>query len=285
MADTIVANTQLDSSKMAMIAAAAQKSLAFSAKLFPTVTDLSFMVGKGMKSLDVPKLGEFTVTNRATGAAADAVVLTDGSDLMLLNKVPHINFIIDPQDEIQSRLDVQMEYAIRAAAAMGRYVDTQIVAELNSVGTQVGAAGAITKAWVLAAREYIASNNGDLGSTVLIVNAESEADLLAIDDFVRYDSVGGAGNAPVVTGMIGRIYGVPVVLTNALASGEYHMYEKLGIAGAFQRAPQIGTNPDVKYGPTAQRWAIEAHFGVKGMQIQVGSAAAGKSALVASDSN
>ena len=284
MADAIVSNTQLDSTKMAMIAAAAQKSLAFAAKLFPTVTDLSFMVGKGMKSIDVPKLGEFTVTNRASGAKVDATVLTDGSDQMLLNKVPHINFIIDPQDEVQSRLDVQLEYAIRAAAAMGRYVDTQIAAELSTVGTQVGVAGAISKAWVLAAREYIATNNGDLANTTLIVNAESEGDLLAIDDFVRYDSVGQAPS-PVVSGMIGRIYGIPVLLTNALASGEFYMYEKLGIAGAFQRAPQVGTSPDVSYGPTAQRWAIESHFGVKGMQIQVGTAAAGKSALVAADSN
>lgn len=284
MADTIVANTQLDSSKMAMIAAAAQKSLAFSAKLFPTVTDLSFLVGKGMKTLDVPKLGEFTVTDRGTGVAADAVVLSDGSDQMLLNKVPHINFIIDPQDEIQSRLDVQMEYAIRAAAAMGRFVDTKIAAELATVGTQVGAAGVITEAWVLAAREYIATNNGDLSMAQIVVNAESEGDLLAISNFVRYDTTG-VGPSPIVSGVIGRIYGVPVIMSNALASGEFYMFEKGGIAAAFQRQPAIGTNPDVKYGPTAQRWAIEAQFGVKGMQIQVGTAAAGKSALVAADSN
>jgi hypothetical protein len=284
MADTIVANTQLDSSKMAMIAAAAQKSLAFSAKLFPLVTDLSFMVGKGMKSLDLPKLGEFTVTNRASGAAADATVLSDGTDLMLLNKVPHVNFIIDPQDEIQSRLDVQLEYASRAAASLGRFVDSAIVTELNTVGTQVGAAGVITKAWVLAAREYIATNNGDLSNASLIVNAESEGDLLAIDDFVRYDSTGVSASA-IVTGMIGRIYGIPVVMSNALASGEYHMFEKGGIVAAFQRQPQIGRAPVTQYGPTAERWAIEAQFGVKGVQIEVGTALAGKSALVASDSN
>lgn len=284
MPDVIVGNTQLDTSKMAMIAAAAQKSLAFAAKLFPTVTDLSFMVGKGMKSLDLPKLGEFAVTNRASGAKVDASVVTDGSDLMLLNKVPHINFIIDPQDEVQSRLDVQMEYASRAAAALGRYVDTEIAGELVVIGTAVGLAGVITKAWVLAAREYIANNNGDLGNTSLVVNAESEGDLLAIDDFVRYDSVG-SGPAPIVTGMIGRIYGIPVILSNALASGAFHMYEKSGIAGAFQRQPQVGTSPDVSYGPSAQRWAVEAQFGIKGLQIQVGTAAAGKSALVASDNN
>jgi len=284
MADVITGNTQLDSSKMAMIAAAAQKSLAFASKLVPLTTDLSFMVGKGMLSLAVPKLGEFSVTNRASGAKVDASTLTDGSDIMLLNKVPHINFIIDPQDEIQSRLDVQMEFASRAATSISRYVDTQIAAELATVGTQVGAAGVITKAWVLAAREYIATNNGDLSMTNLVVNAESEGDLLAIDDFVRYDSVG-VSPSPVVSGMIGRIYGIPVVLSNALTSGEFYMFEKGGIATAFQRQPQIGTSPDVSYGPTAQRWAIETQLGIKGTQIQVGTAAAGKSALVAADSN
>lgn len=284
MADSIVNNAALDTSKMAMIAAAAQKSLAFSAKLFPLVTDLSFLVGKGMKSLDVPKFGEFTVTNRTSGAKVDATILSDSSDQMLLNIVPHINFIIDPQDEVQSRLDVQMEYAARAAGAMGRYVDTKIAAELATVSTQVGSPGVITKAWVLAAREFIAGNNGDLSMANLVVNAASEHDLLAIDDFVRYDSVG-LSPSPIVTGVIGRIYGIPVIMTNALASGEYYMFEKGGIAGAFQRSPQVGTSPDVSYGPSAQRWAIESQFGVKGMQIQVGTAAAGKSALTAADSN
>lgn len=283
MADVIVGNTQLDSSKMAMIAAAAQKSLAFNVKLLPTVSDLSFMVGKGMLSLALPKLGEFTVTNRASGVAADATVLTDGSDLMLLNQVPHINFIIDPQDEIQSRLDVQMEYAMRAAAAQGRYVDSAIVTELNTVGTAFGT-GAITKTWVLDAREYIAGNNGDLSNCVLAVNAGSERDLLAIDDFVRYDSTG-LGPAPVVSGLIGRIYGIPVVVSNAFGADKYAMWEKSGIAVAFQRQATIGTAPTVEFGPTAQRWAIEAQFGVKGLQIQVGTAAASKSALVAKDGN
>lgn len=282
MADSIVSNLNVDSSKMAMIASAAQKSLAFAAKLVPTATDLSFMVGKGMKSLDVPKFGEFTVTDRASGAPADAVVLTDGSDLMLLNKIPHINFIIDPQDEIQSRLDVQMEYAVRAAAAQGRFVDLALAAELNTVGTAFST-GAIAKSWVLDAREYIAANNGDLSNTVLCINAGSERDLLAIDDFVRYDSTGVV--SPIISGVIGRIYGIPVIVSNAFGADKYAMYEKSGLAVAFQRQATIGTNPDVKYGPTAQRWAIEAQFGVKGMQIAVGSAAAGKSALVAKDGN
>lgn len=284
MADTIVGNTQLDSQKMAMIAAAAQKSLAFAAKLAPLVTDLSYMVGKGMKSIEVPKLGEFTVTDRGTGAAADATVLTDSTDLMLLNKVPHINFIIDPQDEIQSRLDVQMEYAIRAAAAQGRFVDTKIALELATVGTAYGSTGAISKAWVLAARNYIAGNNGNLDAAVIAVNSGSEGDLLAIDDFVRYDSTGVAPGAT-ITGVIGRLYGVPVVMSNALATNKYYMFDKSGMAVAFQRQPTVGTNPDVKYGPTAQRWAIEAQFGVKGMQIAVGTALAGKSALVFADGN
>lgn len=283
MADTIVGNTQTDTQKMALIATAAQKSLAFAAKLLPLITDYSFMVGKGMKSLDLPKLGEFTVTDRGTGAAADAVVLTDASDQMLLNKVPHINFIIDPQDEIQSRLDVQMEYAIRAAAAQGRFVDTKIVAEIATVGTAHGTTGDISKAWVLAARDYLQGNNADISAASIMVGHDQEKVLLGIDDFVRYDSRGVV--SPVVTGAIGSLYGVPVVMSNAFGAQKYAMVEKGGIVLAFQRTATIGTNPDVKYGPTAQRWAIEAQFGVKGVQILVGTALAGKSALVYQDGN
>ena len=284
MADVITGNTQLLSTKMAAIAAAAQKSLAFSTKLAPLCTDLSFLVGKGMKSLEVPKLTEFTVTNRASGAAADAAALTASGDLMLLNKVPHVNFIIDPQDEVQSRLDVQMEFASRAAAAQGRYVDSAIVTELEAVGNAVGVAGTISKSWILLAREYLELNNANMDDAALLVGASSHKDLLSIDDFIRYDSTGVAA-APLVSGMIGRIYGVPVVVTNAVSSTQYFMMEKGGLALAFQRQPQVGVESAVQYGPTAQRWAIEAQFGVKGLQLEVGTAGAGESALVAKDSN
>jgi len=284
MADVITGNPQLTATKMAAIAAAAQKSLAFAAKLPPLFTDLSFLVGKGMKSLEVPKLTEFTAVNRNTQTPADASALTATGDLMLLNKVPHINFIIDPQDEIQSRLDVQIEFASRAAASMGRFVDSALVTELFSVGEAIGAAGDISKTWVLDAREYLEGNNADMDSLALVVAADQHRVLLGIDDFVRYDSTGVAA-AAIVTGMIGRIYGVPVVLSNALAAQKYAMVEKSGLAYAFQRQPQVGIESDVKYGPTAQRWAIEAQFGVKGMQIDVGSASLGKSALLAIDAN
>lgn len=284
MADVITSNTQLSSTKMAAIAAAAQKSLAFAAKLPPLFTDLSFLVGKGMKSLEIPKLTEFTVTDRASGAAADAVDLTASGDLMLLNKVPHINFIIDPQDEVQSRLDVQMEFASRAAAAQGRFVDAKLVAEIAAAGNPVGAAGDITKTWVLDAREYLEGNNADMGGLALLVGYDQHRVLLDIQDFVRYDSTGVAA-APIVTGMIGRIYGVPVIMSNAFGAQKYAMVEKSGLAYAFQRQPQVGVQAEVKYGPTAQRWAIEAQFGVKSMQIDVGTAALGKSALIAIDAN
>src|SRR5690606_11193857 len=103
-----------------------------------------------------------------------------------------------------------------------------------------------------------------------------------IKEFVRYDYTGLAvGQNPIVSGMIGRIYGTPVVVSNAMTAGRYAMWEKSGLAIAFQRQPTIGRQPQVEYQPTAERWAIEAHFEVKALQIDVGYASTNKSALIA----
>lgn len=282
MADAITGNTELSAAKQDIITAIVQKELKFAAKLVPFITDLSVYAGKGAKSVKVPKLTSFTVVDRTSGAAGDATALTAAVDTIDLDQNAYVAWIIDSSDEIQATIDVQIENARRAAAAHGRYVDTQIIGKLESVGVATTTTGDITRNIVLDMRESLLKNDADLGMCFFAISPAQEKAMLKVDEFTRADIY---GSAVVPNGVIGRCYGVPVIVHNGLADQQFFLSEKEGVAIAFQKAPNMSSQGANEYGTTAQRVAMDQLFGVGGLHIAEHGVGAGKSALVAKDNN
>lgn len=279
MSDIITGNTELLSTKQSLILSLVQKELKFAAKLSPTVTDLSAYAGKGTKSFTVPNLSSFTVVNRASGAQGDSSVLTAGSDTMNLDFNAYVAWIIDSFDETQSNINVQMENAGRAAAALGRYVDTQIYTKLDSVaGYNQGAATAITSDIILDLREYLLTSHANPSELTLLMGIDQEKAMLKIADFVRADYY---GQSNIGSGIIGKVYGMNVMVHAGLAASKVYCYDKSGIALAFQQQPAMSSQGANEFGSGAVRNAVDQIFGVCGLQIAQNGAAAGKSPLVA----
>lgn len=278
MADLITGNTQLGPTKQDIIAAVVQKELAQNAILMPYVTDISAFAVKGAKSISIPKLTSFTVTNRASGVAGDASVLTSTVDTIQLSFNAYVAWVIDSMDEAQTTLQAQVAFAQRAAAALGRYVDTQILAVAESdAALDVGAAP-ITRDLVLDMRAQIVGANGNLADTVLVIGADQEKELLKISEFTQAQVYGGA---VIPTGMLGKVYGTPVIVHTGVAAGKAYFWEKSGIAVGFQKAPAMSTQPANEYGVGAMRSAMDQLFGVDSLQQAMAGAAAGKSPLIA----
>lgn len=278
MADLITGNTELVATKQDLIAAVVQKELQFQAKLLPFVTDVSQFAIKGAKTIAFPKLTSFSITNRAEGVAGDSSVLTAATDSIALNFNAYCAWIIDSMSEVQTSIDAQMEFARRAASAHGRYIDTQILAVAAAdAGLDVGAAP-ITRDLVLDMREYLLSGNGNMDELVLVIGPDQEKEMLKITEFTSNQVYGGA---VIPSGVIGRVYGVPVMVHNGVAAGHAHMWEKSGIALGFQKAPNMSQQGANEYGTSSVRVAMDQLFGVDSLQREVGGAAAGKSRLIA----
>lgn len=282
MADVITGNTQLGATKQDLIAAIVQKELKFKAKLMGSVTDVSQFAVKGAKTISFPKLTSFTVIDRASAAAGDASVLTSSVDQLLLDKNAYVAWLIDESDAIQSTIDAQVEFARRAASAHGRYVDEQLIATLETVGVATTTAGDITRDIVLDMRESLLANDADPDMFQLVVGVDQEKAMLKIAEFTRAD-IYGSSNIP--AGMIGRVYGVPVMVHNALAAQTYYMYEKSGIAIGFQMGPNMSDQPANEYGSQSRRFAMDQLFGVSGLQLGEKGVGATESALVVKDNN
>lgn len=285
----------LANTKQALIAALVQKELKESASLLPFVTDYSSLAVKGAKSIAIPKLSSFTVQSRTFGAASsENTPLTDSVDTIDLDKNKIVLFGYDAADSFQSTIDYKLMAINRAAAAHGRQVNSDIIAALIDVAgynINAGVPADIAIDDILNMRKFLLQNFADMNKVVLTIAADQEAVMLQLPEFSRYDYRGG-GEAPVINGMIGRVYGVPVVVHQQVPSQQAFMFEASGLGFAFQQNPNVGEMDDVSYGSMGKKVAVDTLYGVDGLQIAVGvqidgttAIAAGKSGLVAKLAN
>lgn len=278
-----MAAQNLANTKAELISGLVQKELLESASLVPFVEDHSMLAGKGASSVSIPKLSSFTVQDRAFGAAAsENAALTDGKDTIALDKNKIILFGYDAADEMQSSINYQMMAAERAATSHGRQVNTDIIAEWESVAglnVNAGVPADITVNDILDMREFLQVNFADMTKAVLVIAADQEKAMLKLPEFSRYDYRGN-GNSPIVNGIIGFVYGVPVVINQQVKAQQAFMVEKSGCGIAFQRAAKMAEQPALEYGTDGKQVAVDQTYGVGGLQIAEGTAAAGKSPLI-----
>jgi hypothetical protein len=274
----------LVNTKQDIIGALVQRELLESASLVPFLTNLSGLAGKGAKSISIPKLSSFTVQNRAFGAAATKnAALTDSVDEILLDKNKIVLFGFDQHDEMQSTINYLTAAIQRAARAHGRQVNEDIIDMWEDVaGLSVNGASPddITANDILEMREFLMSNFADMSSARLVIAADQEKEMLKLAEFSRYE-YRGVGPAPVITGQIGSVYGVPVVINQQVGAQQAFMVAPEGAGIAFQMAPRVSQQDDLTFGTGGKLVAIDQLYGVGGLQIGEGSAAATKSPLIA----
>ena len=279
----VTGTPQLDPVKQELVAELVQRELKAAVTLLPTITDFSSLAVPGAKTIKIPKLTSFTVVNRASQAAGTPEDLSATTDDMNLDRNAYVQWIIDSFDEIQANIPAQAEFALRAAAAHGRFVDAQIIGEMETVGVEeASATGDVTRDIVLAMRKQLLQRNADKNALFMAVGPEQEEALLKIDEFTRAD-IYGTSNIP--DGMIGRVYGVNIIMNNQLANDQYFMYERTGMSVAFQQRANLVSETDIDYGSNARKFVLDQIFGVKGLQLGQEGVGATLSALVVKDAN
>lgn len=281
MADVVMGDTELGATKQELIAPLVQKELAFMAILAKFFTDVSSYAVQGAKTIDFPKLSSFTVVNRTEGAKGEATALTATLDQLALNFNAYVSWIIDAMTLKQSNIPAQLTSAKRAAAAQARYVDTQIIAKIQSIcGSFINTFAAKANATynnLVDMTTAIEDAHQQVSDCVWLCSTTQKGALMKLDEFKRAD-VYGVGTIP--SGVIGWILGAPVVVHSGLGADELYLAHKEAIVYGFQSAAAYGEQDAIEYGVGAKRAAIDQLFGVGGQQLGELSAGAGKTKLV-----
>jgi hypothetical protein len=283
MADVAFGSTETVATKADLVAAVVQRELIEAAVVAPRCMNVSNFAVPGAKTIAFPKAGSLTVINRTEGSQGDAAVITYGTDIMNLDFNAYVAWIVDYKSEIQSSIDVQLDLASRAARAHAEYLDNQIVTELEAVGEATSTAGAISYDIIREMRETYRSRNGRMEGSTLLVGPDTESLMLDIAEFKNADAYGASAIVP--SGVIGRVLGMDVIVSNKVAASSYYLFDREAIAYGLQAGPSFSEQPANEFGSQAMRSVLDQIFGVKGMFIEQEGAAAGISALVIKDGN
>lgn len=277
-----MAANNLVNTKQDLIAALVQKELLEKASLVPFLSNFSSLAGKGAKSISLPKLSSFTVQNRTFGATVtENAALTDDVDTINLDKNKIVLFGYDSHDEMQSTIDYMANAITRASSAHGRNINTDIIAMWESVaGLNINGAvpADITVDDILDMREFLIKNFADMTKTYLVIAADQEKAMLKIPEFSRYDY---RGNSTIINGQIGSVYGVPVVINQQVGAQQAYMVNPEGAGFAFQKAPAVAEQSWLAYGTGGKQVAVDVLYGLGGLQLGEGTAAVGKSPMIA----
>lgn len=278
----------LDTTKADLVANFVQRELKAKVSLLQTVMDVSRFCTLNAKSISFPKMTSYSVTNRTVGSQGFASALTDSVDKLELSYNAFSAGIIDSSDLIQSSLEWKMEMLARQASAHGRYVDGSIISVMSGshcdyINTLASAAN-ITEANVITLRKGLVQNNAPTDQMYLAVSADQEAVFLGISNFIDASKY---GEANIQTGVIGKIFGMKVIVNTQLPAKTVYAYASEGIAVGFQKAPAVAEQADVSYGTGGLKVAMDQLFGVKALETAAGKkldgttdVAAGKSALI-----
>lgn len=263
----ITGNTQLAVTKADIISEMVQRELKYQAKLNgTTTTDVSMFAVKGAKTISFPRFGSLAVENRASAAAGTIQDITAAVDTLPLNYRAYVSWLIDSTDEFQSKVEVTQEYVKRAASAHARQLDEAVLAVLDASSGYQQTAG-IDKTKILNARKWLLKNQADLSQCFIVVNPDDEALLLAINEFVAAD-VYGSSNIP--NGVIGKIFGMNVMVHTKPDLAKSYIYSKEAIAFGLQMAPNYAEQDAIEYGTTSKRAAVDQLYGHKALQLGQG---------------
>lgn len=212
--------------------------------LLPLIKHYDADVKSSGQTLEIPNVSAITANLKAQNTVVTLNYNTETKITITLNKHYESSFIVEDLVKVQSAYDLRSDYTKAAAYAISEKIDSNIATEMTSTFTKYGAYGtALNDNLILTVNRYLSENKAPRTDRSIVVHPKGEAELLAIDKFVRYDALG-TGEA-IKNGKLGTIYGAEVFMSQNLvyldtATDEYNhlFFHKEAWAIALQMEPR-----------------------------------------------
>lgn len=245
--------------------------------LLPLIKHYDADVASYGQTLEIPNVSAITANLKSQNTVVTLNYNTETKTTITLNKHYESSFIVEDLVKAQSKYDLRSDYTQAAAYAIAEKVDTSIATDMTTAwkaaSQAYGAYGtALNDNLILTVNRYLSENKAPRSDRSIVVHPKGEAELLAIDKYVRYDALGVGGDQnSIMNGKIGRIYGADVYMAQNLvyldtATDEYNhlFFHKEAWAVAMQVKPRTQAQykqeylgwlitVDVLYGHTSLR--------------------------------
>ncbi|QDP66225.1 MAG: putative minor capsid protein 10B [Prokaryotic dsDNA virus sp.] len=224
-----------------------------------TVEDYSSLVQGSGKIIHIPEIAKMTASSLTDGAQVSYVAPAETNTQLTIDKHYYSAKLFTDVLQVQSSYDLISAYGKAMGYALAKQVDSDIAAQLITVnnGATLTTDDQITAAEFEAAIANLGENDIDYtsGDVFFVVNPKLYADMLNPAgtfgaSFVRSDITGfNSDNSPALSGVVGRLMGMPVLMSNSLSTGGTNVsgviYHKSACAMAVQRDIDVKNQYDI----------------------------------------
>lgn len=179
------------------------------------VKRIPFM-GRAGDTIRMPRISRLGVRPKGLKQPVYYQSVTEQDWSMLVQRYMESSIMIEDVVEIQSHTNLRSEYTKEISRALARDIDYRLLAERAAIigadsTSHITSTTPLSSAEILAAIETLEKRRVPVSECTFVFSPSHRASLLAIDKFTSRDYVDGK---PVQTGVIGDLYGVPVVVSN-----------------------------------------------------------------------
>lgn len=240
--------TEVSATSQEVVSNLVQMTLKQESIALATVADYSQFAVQGASVVKVPRRTQFAAANKAENTALTAQEITFATDDIDLNKHKAIYAKLERIAGVQASVDVAAEVLMEQAKELALQIDKDLIVQLKLASSAApdhiiqlsGGGTALNQANIIEARRLLNVQKVPMSDRFLMVSPDTEADMLAIADFVRADAYGSAGG--LINGEIGRVYGFTVVMHTELSGDEALAYHKSHVGFAMQLNPEFKTD-------------------------------------------
>lgn len=272
--------TEVSATSMAVVSALVQQTLKQESKLLPFISDYSQFAIKGASSVKVPRRTQFAAADKAENTDLTAQELTFAVDTISLTKNKAIYAKLEKIAEVQATPNVESEIILEMAKELALQVDKDIYAQLLLASAaapdhRIAYVGAsLAQVDILEAMRLLKVQNVPMSDMGMVISPLDEKALLQIADFIRADGAN-FNPTPLQTGIVGKVYGMPIIVTNVATDSRAIVFHKSAVGFASQMAPEYDTDKDLK--ATSKEYLLQMIYGVTVLdsgkrQVLLGSA-------------
>ena len=204
-------------------------------------------------TVHVADISNLTVGNKAASTDVSYETITEDKTSITIDKHKYAAFKLEDIVEVQSNVNLLNEYSNKIGYALGKAVDTDLLALYVALSQSCGADNtAITNDTFLTAIQYLDLADAPETNRSGVFSAGQKANFLNVDEFVRYDAngIGGQSN-PIIRGNFGQLYGVDIYFTTNVTTvgspaGDHNLvFHKEAFALAMQRDIRMQSQYDI----------------------------------------
>ena len=251
-----ITKASIDAASQEIIDSIVQQELIQSMVLAPTLTDMSSRVGAGMDKLKLPRTGSFTAAAKSDGVDLTSQALTFVTDDLALDQYYGVFSTLERIASLQANVDLLGEVAKRMASALAYEMDAKIYAQMKLTSASSpdhrvlfdnDPTATLAKNDFVKAKKLLKLQNVPMGDGKLFaaISPERESDVLKLADFVDADKYQSGSESAKLNGVIGRLFGFNIVVSNVVEDNAVIFYHSDHVAWARQLQPVMDTSPNV----------------------------------------